>query len=77
MECARPADSLARARRGSRLGCHGQTGRRRVIVTRVSVIVASIVAGILLAAGAAYGVTAIATGPQTPANQNPHNYGPP
>jgi Protein of unknown function (DUF2613) len=48
-----------------------------VIVTRVSVIVASIVAGILLGAGAAYGVAAIATGPQTPANQNPYNYGTP
>ena len=46
-------------------------------MTRVSVIVASIVAGILLAVGAAYGVTAIATGPQTPANQNPYNYGTP
>jgi hypothetical protein len=48
-----------------------------VIVTRIGVIVVSIVAGILLAAGAAYGVTAIATGPQTPANQNPYNYGSP
>jgi hypothetical protein len=48
-----------------------------VIVTRVGVIIASVVAGILLAAGAAYGVTAIATGPQTPANQNPYNYGTP
>jgi hypothetical protein len=52
--------------------------RRRAIVTsRVGVIVASIVAGILLAAGAAYGVTAVAATPQTPANQNPYNYGSP
>jgi hypothetical protein len=48
-----------------------------IMASRVGVIVASIVAGILLAAGAAYGVTAIATTPQTPANQNPYNYGPP
>jgi hypothetical protein len=48
-----------------------------IMTSRVGVIVASIVAGILLAAGAAYGVTAIATTPQTPANQNPYNYGPP
>jgi hypothetical protein len=48
-----------------------------VIVTRVGVIVVAIVAGILLATGAAYGVTAIATTPQTPANQNPYNYGTP
>jgi hypothetical protein len=54
------------------------TSRRRVIVTsRVGVIIASIVAGIVLAAGAAYGVTAVATTPQTPANQNPYNYGTP
>jgi hypothetical protein len=46
-------------------------------VTRIGVIVVSIVVGILLAGGAAYGVTAIATGPQTPANQNPYNYGSP
>jgi Protein of unknown function (DUF2613) len=51
--------------------------RRRVIMTRVGVIVASVIAGILLAAGAAYGVTALATGPQTPANQSPYNYGTP
>jgi hypothetical protein len=48
-----------------------------VSVTRVGVIIAAVVAGILLAAGAAYGVTAIATGPQTPANQSPYNYGSP
>jgi hypothetical protein len=51
--------------------------RRAVMSSRVGAIVASIVAGILLAAGAAYGVTAIATTPQTPANQNPYNYGSP
>jgi hypothetical protein len=54
-----------------------ESAARRVIVTRVGVIIASVVAGILLAAGAAYGVTAVATGPQTPANQNPYNYGTP
>ena len=46
-------------------------------MTRVGVIVAAIVAGILLAGGAAFGVAAIAGGPQTPANRNPYNYGPP
>jgi hypothetical protein len=46
-------------------------------VTRVGAIVASVIAGVLLAAGAAYGVTALATGPQTPANQNLYNYGTP
>jgi hypothetical protein len=48
-----------------------------IVTSRLGVIVASIVAGILLAAGAAYGVTAVATTPQTPANQNPYNYGTP
>jgi hypothetical protein len=48
-----------------------------IVTSRVGVIVASIVAGILLAAGAAYGVTAVATTSQTPANQNPYNYGTP
>ena len=47
------------------------------MTSRVGGIVAAIVAGILLAAGAAYGVTAIAATPQTPANQNPYNYGTP
>jgi hypothetical protein len=47
------------------------------VTSRVGVIIASVLAGILLAAGAAYGVTAIATSPQTPANQNPYNYGTP
>ena len=47
------------------------------MTSRVGVIIASVLAGILLAAGAAYGVTAIATSPQTPANQNPYNYGTP
>jgi hypothetical protein len=45
--------------------------------TRAGIIIATILAGSLLAAGAAYGVTAIATTPQTPANQNPYNYGTP
>jgi hypothetical protein len=48
-----------------------------VIVTRLSLIVASIVTGMLLAAGAAYGVAALAAAPQTPANQNLYNYGAP
>lgn len=43
-------------------------------MSRVGTIIAAIVAGVLLAAGAAYGVTAIAAGPQTPPNQNPYNY---
>jgi hypothetical protein len=46
-------------------------------VRRVGAIIASIVVGVMLAAGAAYGVTAIAARPQTPPNQNPYNYGPP
>lgn len=48
-----------------------------VIVTRLSLIVASIVTGMLLAAGAAYGVAALAAAPQTPANRNLYNYGAP
>lgn len=47
------------------------------MTSRVGVIVAAIIAGVVLAAGAAYGVSAIATTPQTPANQNPYNYGTP
>jgi Protein of unknown function (DUF2613) len=48
-----------------------------IVTSRIGVIIASIVAGIILAAGAAYGVSAVATSPQTPANQNPYNYGTP
>ncbi len=47
------------------------------MTSRIGVIIASVVAGVLLAAGAAYGVSAVATTPQTPANQNPYNYGTP
>jgi len=46
-------------------------------VTRVGLIVASIVTGMALATGAAYGVAALAATPQTPANQNLYNYGAP
>lgn len=47
------------------------------VTSRAGVIIATIVAGILLAGGAAYGVSAVATSPQTPANQNPYTYGTP
>jgi hypothetical protein len=43
-------------------------------MSRVGAIIAAVITGVLLAAGGAYGVTAIATGPQTPPNQNPYNY---
>ncbi len=48
-----------------------------MVVTRLSLIVVSIVTGMLLAAGAAYGVAALTAKPQTPANQNLYNYGAP
>lgn len=47
------------------------------MTSRIGVIIVAIVVGILLAGGAAYGVSAVATSPQTPANQNPYNYGTP
>jgi hypothetical protein len=43
-------------------------------MSRAGALIAAVVAGVLLAAGAAYGVTAIAANPQTPPNQNPYNY---
>ena len=79
-DCAPATDRELKGLESARLELAGRpaTSRRRVIVTsRVGVIIASIVAGIVLAAGAAYGVTAVATTPQTPANQNPYNYGTP
>ena len=48
-----------------------------VIVTRLGLIAASIITGMILATGAAYGVAALAAAPQTPANQNLYNYGTP
>jgi Protein of unknown function (DUF2613) len=48
-----------------------------MIMSRIAAIVASMIVGILLAGGAAYGVTALATSPQTPPNQSPYNYGTP
>jgi hypothetical protein len=50
---------------------------RRAIVERLGLIIASIVTGMILATGAAYGVAALATPAQTPANQNLYNYGTP
>lgn len=46
-------------------------------MTRLGLIVVSIVTGMVLAAGAAYGVAALGASPQTPANQNLYNYGTP
>ena len=48
-----------------------------VIVTRLGLIAVSIVTGMLLAVGAAYGLAALTAAPQTPANQNLYNYGAP
>jgi hypothetical protein len=47
------------------------------MASRAAMIVAAVLVGLILAAGAAYGVSAVATSPQTPANQNPYNYGTP
>jgi hypothetical protein len=55
----------------------GTSRYRRVIVTRLGLIIASIVTGMVLATGAAYGVAALAAPAQTPANQNLYNYGAP
>ncbi|HEX3489999.1 MAG TPA: hypothetical protein VHU92_11665 [Streptosporangiaceae bacterium] len=46
-------------------------------MARLGLIIASIVTGMILATGAAYGVAALATPAQTPANQNLYNYGTP
>jgi hypothetical protein len=47
------------------------------MASRAAMIIAAALVGLILAAGAAYGVSAVATSPQTPANQNPYNYGTP
>ncbi len=55
----------------------GTTPQPEVIVTRLGLIAASIVTGMILATGAAYGVAALAAPSQTPANQNLYNYSAP
>lgn len=55
----------------------GTTPQPEVIVTRLGLIAASIVTGMILATGAAYGVAALAAPSQTPANQNLYNYNAP
>lgn len=46
-------------------------------MTRLGLIISSIVTGMLLATGAAYAIAAVAATPQTPANQTLYNYGAP
>ena len=46
-------------------------------MTRLGLIVASMLTGMILAVGAAYGVATLAAPSQTPANQNLYNYSAP
>jgi uncharacterized membrane protein len=48
-----------------------------LVVTHLGIIVASIVVGAMLAVGAAFGVSSVIGGSQSPPNQTLYNYGTP
>jgi hypothetical protein len=50
---------------------------RRITVSRLTLVVASVVVGLLLAAGAAFTVDGVLSTPPAPANNQLYNYGSP
>jgi hypothetical protein len=48
-----------------------------MIVSGITLILASIVVGIVLAVGAAFTASSVLTSPAPPPNQQPYNYGTP
>ncbi len=45
-------------------------------MSRLALIVAALAVGVVLAVGAAFTTTGVASAPPAPANQQPFNYGP-
>jgi hypothetical protein len=53
------------------------SGAKEDTVSRITLIIASLVVGVMLAVGAAFATSSVISSPPAPASKSLYNYGPP